>query len=256
MASTPAFGFNDLFTHVVGEIAAAVCERSGETAQQQFARSQAAVHMTVGFLPRDVIETMLAGHCVMLHETMLASVHDTMLGEADAMRRSTRSAIVAMNKEFNNNLGHLERYQSRPSLDRRTETRPAAARPADAGSTAPKPASPAARPAPETPVPPAEMQAETADPVGQQAPDRLVQNDPSAGMDFHPSPAMVEACQNNPEAMAALAAGDPARFARALGISNPDEAFLAAAAAPGSPFDPASNGPWPAAAASGRRSDQ
>ena len=92
MASTPGFGFNELFTHVVGEIAKAVCERSGETAQQQFARSQAAVHMILGFLPRDVIEALLAGHCVMLHETMLAGVHDTLLGEADAMRRCKSAA--------------------------------------------------------------------------------------------------------------------------------------------------------------------
>jgi hypothetical protein len=55
----------------------------------------------------------------------------------------------------------------------------------------------------------------------------------------------VAKCQANPEAMTALAAGDPARFARALGIAAPGEAFLEAAQSPGSPFDPQSNGPWP-----------
>jgi hypothetical protein len=60
-------------------------------------------------------------------------------------------------------------------------------------------------------------------------------------------------CQANPEAMTALAAGDPVRFARALGIDQPGEAFLAAAKSPNSPFDPQSNGPWPVDRLAGTR---
>ncbi len=37
--------------------------------------------------------------------------------------------------------------------------------------------------------------------------------------------------------LGALEASDPLRFARALGIEHPSEAFLAAANAPGRPFD-------------------
>src|ERR1700723_398946 len=155
MASTPEFGFNELFASVIGAIAKALCERSGETAQQQFARSQAAVHMIMAFLPRDVIEALLAGHCVMLHETMLAGVHDTLLGEADAMRRSTRSALIAMNKEFNGNLGHLERYQARPVLGRREAPAmpPAEVTTAGTDTTAPFTASVGPHAVPAAPIP-------------------------------------------------------------------------------------------------------
>ena len=43
----------------------------------------------------------------------------------------------------------------------------------------------------------------------------------------------------NKPAMDALDAGDAAGFARAMGVAAPSEGFLAAAARPGSPFDPA-----------------
>jgi hypothetical protein len=261
MASTPEFGFNELFAHVVGEIAKAVCERSGETAQQQFARSQAAVHMIMGFLPRDVVEALLAGHCVMLHETMLASVHDTLHGEADKMRHGTRSTLVAMNKEFNSNLDHLARYQARPAAGRRDTpgAGPVAVLTASTGATLSPAASAQTRP--EAPTPPTGTRATPAQPTqagtvvsaAQEELDWLVEHDPEAKMEYHPSAAMLAECQANPEAVAALAAGDPARFAKALGIAIPDEAFLEAANTPGSPFDPGATGPWPASAVSGRR---
>jgi hypothetical protein len=263
MASTPEFGFNELFASVIGEIAQAVCARSGETPQQQFARSQAAMQMIMGFLPRDVIEALLAGHCVMLHEAMLASVHDTLLGEADAMRRSTRGALIAMNKEFNGNLGHLERYQARPVLGRRAAPAmpPAKVAAASTATTVPPTASSQPCAAPDAPVPSAPTQAvpppptqpDTGSSAAQKALDCLVEHDPEATTEYHPSPAMLAECQANPEAMAALAAGDPGRFAKALGIAIPAEAFLEAANTPGSPFDPNATGPWPVSKISGRQ---
>ena len=285
MASTSEFGFKELFAQIIGDIAKAVCERSGETPQQQFARSQAAVHMIMGFLPRDVVEVLLAGHCVLFHETMLAAVHDTLHGEADATRQGTRSALVAMNKEFNSNLGLLARYQARPSAGRleTSEAGPAAVRretpgappatgrrdtpladpdaviiartgatlspagPTETAAAAEVPPSvettrPAAQPAQPAPVS-----------AAQEELDWLMEHDPEARMEYCPSPAMLAECQANPEAVAALKAGDPARFAKALGIAIPDEAFLEAASTPGSPFDPDAKGPWPASTVPARR---
>ena len=68
-----------------------------------------------------------------------------------------------------------------------------------------------------------------------------------------PTQEAVAKCRANPEAMTALAAGDPARFARALGVVTPGEAFLAAAKSPGSPFDPQASGPWPTGKLAGTR---
>jgi hypothetical protein len=61
-----------------------------------------------------------------------------------------------------------------------------------------------------------------------------------------PTAAAVAAGSVNPAAAAtAIQAGDAAGFARALGIEQPSPAFLAAANAAGSPFDPNASGPWP-----------
>jgi len=219
MNALPAFGFKELFAHIVGDIAKAVCERNGETRLQQIDRSQAAVHTIMGFLPRDVIEAMLAGHCVMFHEMMVASVLDTLRGELDTMRRATRSSIVAMDKAFANNLSRLEHYQLRPSEGSRDE---ADARPDTAVEV------PDSRPAP---VPDAELPSET--PLG------TVETDDAGvtSLVFTPSAETIALCRANPDAMAALEAGDPERFARAMGVDLPSEAYLDAAAASGSPFD-------------------
>jgi hypothetical protein len=262
-ADTPtAFGFEQLFGHVIGAMANSVCERNGESKQQQFARSQAAVHTIMGFLPRDVIEAILAGRCVMFHELITDSVHETLRGEMDTTRRATRSGIVAMDRAFGANLARLERYQLRPSEGRRDEAQaqkeevPAEV-PVEVPVDAPKDAPPSVpvgvRPGPpnETPVKPViapRPVANTSRPTpapAAVAPALQPRDIPAkprppvaeTALAFRPSAEAIAACQANPEAMAALEAGDPERFARAMGLDMPSEAYLDAAAAAGSPFD-------------------
>jgi len=154
MNAAPEFGFKELFTHVVGDMAKAISERNGESKQQQFIRSQAAVHMIMGFLPRDVIEALLAGHCVMFHEVMTDSILTTLRGEPDATRARTRGNIVALNKVFFCNLDRLERYQSRPAEGRRDEPEAPAAvvQSAQSGEPSPVAAEAPASKVQETPV--------------------------------------------------------------------------------------------------------
>ncbi len=267
----PAFGFKELFTFMIGDMGKAVCERKGETKQQQFTRSQVVVDMILGLRPRDVLEAMLAGHSVMFHEVIVDSVHDTLRGELDTMRRGTRSNLVAMNKAFTANLDRLERCQSRPSQGSREgsrdvpEVRPAETiaqtpiaeqtpRPADQAppdatraQAAPVNVPPANVPPANVPpanVPPAPAETREAPPMPE--PDPLPLYLREEVIDFRPSPETIAACRANPEAMAALEAGDPERFARAMGVDMPREDFLAAAAEPGTPFDTRAPGPWPA----------
>ena len=248
----PAFGFKDLYAHVVGGMAKAVSERNGQTRQQQSAHSQAVVHTIMGFRPRDVIEVMLAGHCVMFHEVLVESVHATLRGEPDPARHAPRPNLVALDKAFRGNLDLLERYQLRPAEGRRDA--------ADARSgTAGTHADTVGR-APPSHVPPAaaeqgaaaeagDIPEAVAEPVLASVPARnvpaqmaprpaAVAEEPlmEAAPGFHPSAAAISACRANPEAMAALDAGDPGRFARAMGLDSPSDAYLAAAAA-GSVFD-------------------
>jgi hypothetical protein len=196
------FGFKDLLTHIVSDMARAISERMGETSQHQFTRTQAAAHMIMGFLPRDAIEAVLAGHCVMFHEVMTDSIRDTLRGEMDSYRRATRNNIVALDKCFGNNLERLERYQARPAQGRRDEPD---ALPVDA-------------------IGEVEITERTPRPEPQ-SPPRAAKKPPT----FQPSPEAIAACRANQAAMIALQSGDHAAFARAMGIDEPSAAYLAAA---------------------------
>ncbi len=251
MDAAPAFNFENLLSFALRDIAKAVSERKAETPELKYARCQAAVHLVMGFQPRDAVEVMLAGHCVMLHEVMTDDVHTSLCTE-------TRRPVVALNKAFNDTLDRLERYRQRPAEATRiaAELPPVAAVPPAPGEPAARPvaapmnraarrqadraqkhaAATASRTAPRqaSPVP-----ADATRSVARQTADQSE----AAGSAQKLGEAVAK-CQANPEAMTALVAGDPARFARALGIDTPGEAFLAAAKTSGSPFDPQSNGPW------------
>jgi hypothetical protein len=257
--------------------------------------------MILGFLPRDVIEAMLAGHCVMLHELMTANVRTDLRDDADPTRRGPRSNVVGLNKAFNDNLDRLERHRKRSAEGSRdASAAPMEPTPEAAGSPPQPGAAPREPrlmeqgpmeqgqmeqgqmeqgqmeqgqmeqgPMEQGPMEPRQMErgpnraarrqaarAEVrsvalASRAGSKcAPSALAKSapGPSAAAAINgrrsPSPQAVADCKANPEAMAALQAGDPAGFARAMGIEHPSEAFLAAARTEGSPFDLHASGPW------------
>jgi|HubBroStandDraft_1064217.scaffolds.fasta_scaffold11981_5 hypothetical protein len=191
-------GYLDTLTHVVGGIARAVCQRVGEEQQQQIGRTQAAAHAIMEFQPRDSVEAMIAGHCVMFHEMIVDSVRFTLGRELEGTRRTTRTNIVAMDKAFGNNLTRLAQYRAGLAEGQKP------AKPVDAVA-----------------------ETEIADRARRHRPDAAPSRQPASTVTLE----TIAACQANPEAMAALKAGDPARFARAMGVDQPSDAYLAAAAA-------------------------
>ena len=90
MQAEQEFGVREVFSHVIGDMAKAISERSGEGKLEQFIRARVAAAMIVDLEPRDVMQVMLAGHCVMFHEVMTDSVHETLRGELPGpVRRAT-----------------------------------------------------------------------------------------------------------------------------------------------------------------------
>src|SRR3954470_24415410 len=183
MDPTAPLSFKALISHIIADMARALCERPNESKEQRFVRVQAATQMILGLLPRDVIEVMLAGHTVMFHDLITNSIHDTLQGQIDTMRRATRANIVALNRAFHMNLEKLAHYQLRPSQGTveatgRTDAPPPERPPQPAPAGAPK----AARPAQSPPPPNA-----TSLPA----------------MNYQPTPEQIAAVQANPEAMAA-----------------------------------------------------
>ena len=219
METQPEFGFKELVTHLIGDMAKAVSERPGEATQQQTTRLRAATYTVLGLQPRDVTEAMLAGHCMMFHELLVDSMRNSMRGEADTVRRATRASIVSINQAFDNCLSRLEYYQTRPSEGSRDATTNAA------GETEARSPAGAAR---KQDVP---MRSSVA---GKQAvrarPDEsLSETGTKTTVAFSPSQEAIDACIPSPEAMAALEACDPERFARAMGIEQPSTSYIAAA---------------------------
>ena len=104
--------FQDLFTHVIGDMAKAIAERQGESEQQRAARVNAAIRMILSFFPRDAIEAMLAGHCAMFHELLTDCMGKTLRGEMETLRRG-HANLLGMNRAFLNTLDRLTRCQRR-----------------------------------------------------------------------------------------------------------------------------------------------
>jgi len=197
--------FKETFAQVVGNMACAVSERFGESLEQRLLRAKVAAQTILGFTPRDGIEAMIAGHCVMFHEMLTDSVRDTLRGETGPVRRATRANIVAMDNAFGKNLERLEHYQTRNPQGR-----------------------PAERPA-EPPI--ARDESDIADRTARHTAAREPDAPAPAPATDTPEPSSDEIadCLANSEAMLALNSGDPAGFARALGV-EPCKEFLAAAA--------------------------
>ena len=224
--------FTQLFTHLITEIARAAAVRPHQTEARLRFRTQIIAQMILGLAPRDVLEVMLAGQTVMLHGVLTDSIRDMLEGEMDTLRRGTRANIVALNRAFMTNLDRLESCQRRPSQGTRLASGAPAADLAgkhdgaisgatpDAATMAPGAATadaPVARPAATVDAP---MEAPAAT-------DELTFLG-GHKLDFTPMPETVALCRANKAAMAALDAGDPVAFARALGVPVPSEAYALA----------------------------
>jgi hypothetical protein len=127
MDTQPAFGIEDVIVAIVGNAAEAVSQRAGESRQRQDDRARVATDAIMAFQPCDAVEAILASHCLMLHELIVADVHRTLCGEDLPTQRATRSGIVAMDKAFGANLTRLKQRrtasrQETPPADDRTET--------------------------------------------------------------------------------------------------------------------------------------
>jgi hypothetical protein len=112
----------DPLTHLIDGIAEAVSGRAGETPERRDIRRQTAVQAIHAFQPRDAIEAMIAGHCVVFHELIVDSVGRSLRGEDEPSLRASRGNIVAMDKAFGDNLTRLERYRREQPAEAATET--------------------------------------------------------------------------------------------------------------------------------------
>jgi hypothetical protein len=112
--SVPPFGFDRLMTEMLRGFAETVADRSGETETQRYSRYQTAIFTVMAFLPRDALETMVAGQCLMLHHLSRDGTRDLLRGQPEMTRLRTRSQLIGIGRLFLKNLEQLIRLQARP----------------------------------------------------------------------------------------------------------------------------------------------
>ena len=92
----PAYGYDDLLHDIVKGIATALGDRPDESAARNSARTAMIAHMVMAYLPRDGVETMLAGLCVSYHHLVLDAMREALIGQLDTIKPRTRGSIVSI----------------------------------------------------------------------------------------------------------------------------------------------------------------
>jgi hypothetical protein len=113
MQAPSEFGFEQLITELLRGLADAIADRPGETEAQRFARHQTAIFSVMAFMPRDAMETMLAGQCVMFDHLMRDAARDLLRNEAEPVKRRIRTQLTGLGRSFLNLLAEFRRLQSR-----------------------------------------------------------------------------------------------------------------------------------------------
>jgi hypothetical protein len=135
MPATASFTFENLATEILRGIIETVAERHGDTEAQRFSRHQTTVFSVMAFLPRDALEMMLAGQCVLFDHLLADGARDLLRGQEELIKLRVRPQLTAIGNMFLKHLAQLIRLQARPA-DRIAQL-PRATKPeAEAGETA------------------------------------------------------------------------------------------------------------------------
>ena len=124
MQAPPEFGFEQLVSELLRGLADTVADRPGQTEAQRFARHRAAIFSIMAFLPRDAMETMVAGQCVMFDHLLRDAVSDVLRGEAGVGKLRLRSQVIGLGRSFLKHLDLFGRLRARPGQDRAAPRRP------------------------------------------------------------------------------------------------------------------------------------
>jgi hypothetical protein len=153
MDTDTTFSFQAAIGEICEGIIEAVAERPGDTAARRLLRHQTAAYSLMSFMPRDPLETMLVGHCVIFDALLRDGVKDTLRGQPEDIKLRARPGLHATGKMF---LAHLKKFeQMRTRTPDKLFFQPPVEEPEDAAGESPPPRSepPDVRPVAATPDP-------------------------------------------------------------------------------------------------------
>lgn len=139
MTPDPNFGFEQVADAIIRDVVNTVADLPGLSPEQHGARSQATFRAVMAFQPRDAVEVMLAGQCVIYDHLLHDDVRDARRGGAEDRKLHGLQGTLAIGRVFLATFHTLQRRQKRredaaatsPGMSR-TEARAAASRPAQA----------------------------------------------------------------------------------------------------------------------------
>ena len=132
MQAIQAFGYEQIFTELLRGLIDTVADKPGLSPERKSAAQQTVICSVMAFNPRDPVEAMLAGQCVIYDHMVRDSAKDTLCAPAEQLRLRARPGVLAAGKMFLGTLGMLVK------MNRRPEAQLAFARPEPAQEEAPK----------------------------------------------------------------------------------------------------------------------
>jgi hypothetical protein len=148
------FGYEQIVTELIRGIVDTVADRPDLTPERRAAAQQTVVCSVMSFNPRDAVETMLAGQCVVYDALMRDGARDMLRGQSELMKIKARPSILGSGKMFLAAMEMVVRMQGRapdelafarpveapkPPVETVAET-PSAQEPEAAPAETPKPA--------------------------------------------------------------------------------------------------------------------
>ncbi len=146
MQPNPSFGFEQIVTEVIRGVLEAVAEKPGLSQDRRASLTQTVVCSVMAFEPRDPVEAMMAGQCIVYDHLLRDGVREMQRGQADQVTARARPGVLAVGKVFLATMAMLLRMQRRPEAQLAFARQPLAREPAktpnDAGETTPAPPTP------------------------------------------------------------------------------------------------------------------
>jgi hypothetical protein len=140
--TTPPFAAASAYGVLLDGIVAALCGHGDSTSAERDARASGIRALVAAEQPRDALEMMLLGQCLLFHEVIAAAGRDLLRGSTEALKLRAQSNLNGLNRSLRQSLDALRKARDKTDAaaeapKRRAEPakKPAAAR-VDAASPA------------------------------------------------------------------------------------------------------------------------
>ena len=114
MQPNPTFGFEQIVTELIRGVIETVADKPGLSPERRASVTQTVVCSVMAFNPRDPIEAMMAGHCVVYDHMLRDGAREMLRGQAELVMIQARPGVLAAGKIFLGTVAMLLRMQRRP----------------------------------------------------------------------------------------------------------------------------------------------